>query len=103
MPHPFPSPSLQPVHPSSALSRLGPATSPAPAGSQQAINMLKEQNRLLTKVSGVQREKIPFAGWETRQGGNPRQWKVFLQLGQPWSLQRRACRMQLESPCHAAV
>ncbi|NXS25601.1 SAPC2 protein, partial [Mystacornis crossleyi] len=34
---------------SSALSRLVPVTSPAATGSQQAINMLKEQNRLLTK------------------------------------------------------
>ncbi|KAM4889532.1 suppressor APC domain-containing protein 2 [Sylvia borin] len=34
---------------SSALSRLVPGTSPAFTGSQQVINMLKEQNRLLTK------------------------------------------------------
>ncbi|NWZ65979.1 SAPC2 protein, partial [Acrocephalus arundinaceus] len=34
---------------SSALSRLVPVTSPASTGSQQVINMLKEQNRLLTK------------------------------------------------------
>lgn len=51
MSHPFPSSSLQPANPSSALSRLGPVVSPASAGSQQAIIMLKEQNRLLTKVS----------------------------------------------------
>ncbi|KAK2514182.1 Sapcd2 [Columba livia] len=48
----------KPVHPSSALSRLGPATSPAPAGSQQAINMLKEQNRLLTKEVTDKSERI---------------------------------------------
>lgn len=69
MSHPFPSPSLQPVNPS-ALSRLGTVASPASAGSQQAINMLKEQNRLLTKVSDVWGEKIPLgrlgeeAGWD---------------------------------------
>nr|XP_021145377.1 suppressor APC domain-containing protein 2 [Columba livia] len=48
----------KPMHPSSALSRLGPATSPAPAGSQQAINMLKEQNRLLTKEVTDKSERI---------------------------------------------
>ncbi|NXK69357.1 SAPC2 protein, partial [Sylvietta virens] len=37
------------ANPSSALSRLVPVTSPASTGSQQVINMLKEQNRLLTK------------------------------------------------------
>uniref|UniRef100_A0A669QBG3 Suppressor APC domain containing 2 n=1 Tax=Phasianus colchicus TaxID=9054 RepID=A0A669QBG3_PHACC len=44
----------KPGNSTSALSRLTPtalAVSPASAGSQQAINMLKEQNRLLTKVS----------------------------------------------------
>lgn len=52
--HFFPSSSPQPGNSTSALSRLtptAPAVSPASAGSQQAINMLKEQNRLLTKVS----------------------------------------------------
>ncbi|XP_010283325.1 PREDICTED: suppressor APC domain-containing protein 2-like, partial [Phaethon lepturus] len=39
----------KPANPSSALSSLVPVVSPASAGSQQAINMLKEQNRLLTK------------------------------------------------------
>lgn len=48
----IPSSSLQTANRSSALSRLVPVTSPASTGSQQAINMLKEQNRLLTKVSG---------------------------------------------------
>ncbi|NWU44699.1 SAPC2 protein, partial [Hylia prasina] len=37
------------ANPSSALSRLVPVTSPASTGSKQVINMLKEQNRLLTK------------------------------------------------------
>ncbi|NXQ28370.1 SAPC2 protein, partial [Alaudala cheleensis] len=37
------------ANPSLALSRLVPVTSPASTGSQQVINMLKEQNRLLTK------------------------------------------------------
>ncbi|XP_010139581.1 PREDICTED: suppressor APC domain-containing protein 2-like, partial [Buceros rhinoceros silvestris] len=37
------------ANPSSALSRQVPAASPASGSSQQAINMLKEQNRLLTK------------------------------------------------------
>ncbi|NXO39905.1 SAPC2 protein, partial [Locustella ochotensis] len=37
------------ANPSSALSRLVPVISPASTGSQQVINMLKEQNRLLTK------------------------------------------------------
>lgn len=43
--------------------------SPASAGSQQAINMLKEQNRLLTKVRGEKGKEIPWreAG---RGGGN---------------------------------
>lgn len=52
MSYPFPSSSLQPANPPPALSRLVPVVSLASAGSQQAINMLKEQNRLLTKVSG---------------------------------------------------
>ncbi|NXS63025.1 SAPC2 protein, partial [Brachypteracias leptosomus] len=43
---------------SSALSRLVPGASPAPAGSQQAINMLKEQNRLLTKEVTDKSERI---------------------------------------------
>lgn len=47
----MPSSSLQTANPSSALSRLVPVMSPGSTGSQQAINMLKEQNRLLTKVS----------------------------------------------------
>lgn len=50
----FPFTLLQPGNPTSALSRLAPTApvaSPASAGTQQAINMLKEQNRLLTKVS----------------------------------------------------
>uniref|UniRef100_G1MQR1 Suppressor APC domain containing 2 n=1 Tax=Meleagris gallopavo TaxID=9103 RepID=G1MQR1_MELGA len=45
----------------SALSRLtptAPAVSPASAGSQQAINMLKEQNRLLTKEVTDKSERI---------------------------------------------
>ncbi|NWX06399.1 SAPC2 protein, partial [Caloenas nicobarica] len=48
----------KPVNPSSALSRLGPVVSPASAGSQQAINMLKEQNRLLTKEVTDKSERI---------------------------------------------
>ncbi|NWW09458.1 SAPC2 protein, partial [Oreocharis arfaki] len=44
--------------PSSALSRLVPVTSPASTGSQQAINMLKEQNRLLTKEVTDKSERI---------------------------------------------
>ncbi|NXL68374.1 SAPC2 protein, partial [Chordeiles acutipennis] len=43
---------------SSALSRLVPTASPASAGSQQAINMLKEQNRLLTKEVTDKSERI---------------------------------------------
>uniref|UniRef100_A0A8B9S2C5 Suppressor APC domain containing 2 n=1 Tax=Apteryx owenii TaxID=8824 RepID=A0A8B9S2C5_APTOW len=57
----FPSSSLQPMNPSSALNRLGPAApvvSPASAGSQQAISMLKEQNRLLTKEVTDKSERI---------------------------------------------
>ncbi|KAM6047805.1 suppressor APC domain-containing protein 2 [Chlamydotis macqueenii] len=46
------------VNPSSALSRLVPMASPASAGSQQAINMLKEQNRLLTKEVTDKSERI---------------------------------------------
>lgn len=110
MSHPFPSSSLQPANPSSALSRLVPVASPASAGSQQAINMLKEQNRLLTKVSGGTGGGHPLGGEAGRGRGvgwgwgrNMRQWKVFLQLGQPWSSQRRACGLDLETPCHAAV
>ncbi|NXB29339.1 SAPC2 protein, partial [Eulacestoma nigropectus] len=45
-------------NPSSALSRLVPVTSPASTGSQQAINMLKEQNRLLTKEVTDKSERI---------------------------------------------
>uniref|UniRef100_A0A8V5H7M6 Suppressor APC domain-containing protein n=1 Tax=Melopsittacus undulatus TaxID=13146 RepID=A0A8V5H7M6_MELUD len=41
-----------------ALSRLVPVVSPASAGSQQAINMLKEQNRLLTKEVTDKSERI---------------------------------------------
>uniref|UniRef100_A0A663NDI4 Suppressor APC domain containing 2 n=1 Tax=Athene cunicularia TaxID=194338 RepID=A0A663NDI4_ATHCN len=40
------------------LSRLVPVASPASAGSQQAINMLKEQNRLLTKEVTDKSERI---------------------------------------------
>uniref|UniRef100_A0A803W9F8 Suppressor APC domain containing 2 n=1 Tax=Ficedula albicollis TaxID=59894 RepID=A0A803W9F8_FICAL len=43
---------------SSALSRLVPVMSPASTGSQQAINMLKEQNRLLTKEVTDKSERI---------------------------------------------
>ncbi|NXV52501.1 SAPC2 protein, partial [Uria aalge] len=48
----------KPANPSSALSKLVPVASPAPAGSQQAINMLKEQNRLLTKEVTDKSERI---------------------------------------------
>ncbi|NXO60930.1 SAPC2 protein, partial [Aramus guarauna] len=48
----------KPANPSSALSRLAPVVSPASAGSQQAINMLKEQNRLLTKEVTDKSERI---------------------------------------------
>ncbi|NXK06410.1 SAPC2 protein, partial [Herpetotheres cachinnans] len=48
----------KPANPSSALSRLVPLASPASAGSQQAINMLKEQNRLLTKEVTDKSERI---------------------------------------------
>ncbi|XP_061208996.1 suppressor APC domain-containing protein 2 [Neopsephotus bourkii] len=48
----------KPANPSSALSRLVPLVSPASAGSQQAINMLKEQNRLLTKEVTDKSERI---------------------------------------------
>lgn len=76
MSHPCPLSSPQSANPSSALSRQVPAPSPASGSSQQAINMLKEQNRLLTKVSGVWGQEIP-AG---RGGGrNSRQRKVFLE------------------------
>ncbi|XP_042642912.1 suppressor APC domain-containing protein 2 [Tyto alba] len=44
--------------PSSVLSRLVPVASPTPSGSQQAINMLKEQNRLLTKEVTDKSERI---------------------------------------------
>ncbi|XP_056208795.1 suppressor APC domain-containing protein 2 [Falco biarmicus] len=47
----------KPANPS-ALSRLVPLASPASAGSQQAINMLKEQNRLLTKEVTDKSERI---------------------------------------------
>ncbi|NWR53571.1 SAPC2 protein, partial [Regulus satrapa] len=46
------------ANPSSALSRLVPVTSPATTSSQQAINMLKEQNRLLTKEVTDKSERI---------------------------------------------
>ncbi|NXI04319.1 SAPC2 protein, partial [Pachycephala philippinensis] len=46
------------ANPSSALSRLVPVTPPASTGSQQAINMLKEQNRLLTKEVTDKSERI---------------------------------------------
>lgn len=48
----------KPANPSSALSRPVPVASPASAGSQQAINMLKEQNRLLTKEVTDKSERI---------------------------------------------
>ncbi|PKU38629.1 suppressor apc domain-containing protein 2 [Limosa lapponica baueri] len=48
----------KPVNSSSALGRLVPVVSPAPAGSQQTINMLKEQNRLLTKEVTDKSERI---------------------------------------------
>ncbi|KAM6243835.1 suppressor APC domain-containing protein 2 [Porphyrio hochstetteri] len=48
----------KPVNPSSALSRLVPVVSLASAGSQQAITMLKEQNRLLTKEVTDKSERI---------------------------------------------
>ncbi|NXY13248.1 SAPC2 protein, partial [Atrichornis clamosus] len=51
----------KPENPSSALSRPVPATSPGSTGStgsQQAINMLKEQNRLLTKEVTDKSERI---------------------------------------------
>ncbi|XP_069729256.1 suppressor APC domain-containing protein 2 [Phaenicophaeus curvirostris] len=48
----------KPANPSSALSRPVPAVSPASSGSQQAINMLKEQNRLLTKEVTDKSERI---------------------------------------------
>uniref|UniRef100_A0A8C3UX32 Suppressor APC domain containing 2 n=1 Tax=Catharus ustulatus TaxID=91951 RepID=A0A8C3UX32_CATUS len=41
-----------------ALSRLVPVMSPGSTGSQQAINMLKEQNRLLTKEVTDKSERI---------------------------------------------
>uniref|UniRef100_A0A8C0IHK3 Suppressor APC domain containing 2 n=1 Tax=Bubo bubo TaxID=30461 RepID=A0A8C0IHK3_BUBBB len=43
---------------SGAALRLVPVASPASAGSQQAINMLKEQNRLLTKEVTDKSERI---------------------------------------------
>ncbi|XP_075573133.1 suppressor APC domain-containing protein 2 [Pelecanus crispus] len=46
------------ANPSSGLNRLVPMVSPASAGSQQAINMLKEQNRLLTKEVTDKSERI---------------------------------------------
>ncbi|XP_032933664.1 suppressor APC domain-containing protein 2 [Catharus ustulatus] len=46
------------ANPSSALSRLVPVMSPGSTGSQQAINMLKEQNRLLTKEVTDKSERI---------------------------------------------
>ncbi|XP_048181314.1 suppressor APC domain-containing protein 2 [Corvus hawaiiensis] len=46
------------ANPSPAPSRLVPVTSPASTGSQQAINMLKEQNRLLTKEVTDKSERI---------------------------------------------
>ncbi|XP_054030360.1 suppressor APC domain-containing protein 2 [Dryobates pubescens] len=48
----------KPANPSAALSRQGPMVSPASAGSQQAISMLKEQNRLLTKEVTDKSERI---------------------------------------------
>ncbi|XP_054705210.1 suppressor APC domain-containing protein 2 [Grus americana] len=48
----------KPANPTSALSKLVPVASPASAGSQQAINMLKEQNRLLTKEVTDKSERI---------------------------------------------
>ncbi|NXV37850.1 SAPC2 protein, partial [Rissa tridactyla] len=48
----------KPGNSSSALSKLVPVASPASAGSQQAINMLKEQNRLLTKEVTDKSERI---------------------------------------------
>ncbi|NWY22610.1 SAPC2 protein, partial [Aphelocoma coerulescens] len=46
------------ANPSPAPSRLVPVASPASTGSQQAINMLKEQNRLLTKEVTDKSERI---------------------------------------------
>ncbi|NXF73086.1 SAPC2 protein, partial [Sclerurus mexicanus] len=54
----IPSPSSQPANASPGLSRLVPTASPASTGSQQAINMLKEQNRLLTKEVTDKSERI---------------------------------------------
>ncbi|NWH24954.1 SAPC2 protein, partial [Grus americana] len=48
----------KPANPTSALSKLVPVASPASTGSQQAINMLKEQNRLLTKEVTDKSERI---------------------------------------------
>ncbi|NXX49784.1 SAPC2 protein, partial [Tricholaema leucomelas] len=48
----------KPANPSSALSKKVPAVSPASAGSQQALSMLKEQNRLLTKEVSDKSERI---------------------------------------------
>ncbi|XP_054249522.1 suppressor APC domain-containing protein 2 [Indicator indicator] len=48
----------KPATPSSALSRQGPVVSPASTGSRQAISMLKEQNRLLTKEVTDKSERI---------------------------------------------
>ncbi|XP_014805195.1 PREDICTED: suppressor APC domain-containing protein 2 [Calidris pugnax] len=48
----------KPANSSSALGRLVPVVSPASAGSQQTINMLKEQNRLLTKEVTDKSERI---------------------------------------------
>lgn len=39
--------------------------------------------------------------WGDRR--NTRQWKVFLQLGQPWPSQRRAHGLHMETLCHAPV
>lgn len=66
----IPSSSLQAANPSSALSRLVPVTSPASTGSQQAINILKEQNRLLTKVSGGGDGGDALGGAEKGRGWN---------------------------------
>ncbi|NWR89559.1 SAPC2 protein, partial [Furnarius figulus] len=48
----------KPANASSGLSRLVATASPASTGSQQAINMLKEQNRLLTKEVTDKSERI---------------------------------------------
>lgn len=95
MGHLCPSSSLQPANPSSALSRLVPVASPASAGSQQAINMLKEQNRLLTKVSG------------DTGGGDPLGGGLGEDMGRDWSGEgirgSRKCSFSLASLGHPSM